>query len=244
MVEALRRGATVVGAAPYVDADPHAQIDRVFALAREFDAAVDMHLDFFLDYRRGELDYVCEQTRRHHYEGRVAIGHVSTLSAMPAPLFEDAARRLADAGVAVTVLPSTDLFLMGRGVEHSVPRGVAPAHRLLGAGVNCSLSTNNVLNPFTPFGDCSLVRIVNMYANVVQHGTDADLALCFEMITNRAARIMRREDYGIAVGNPADLVVWDAGSPAETIATIAQPLTAFKRGRRLFARELPKLMRG
>ncbi|HET7135697.1 MAG TPA: amidohydrolase family protein, partial [Casimicrobiaceae bacterium] len=31
MIEALRRGARVVGAAPYVDTDPHAQIDRVFA---------------------------------------------------------------------------------------------------------------------------------------------------------------------------------------------------------------------
>ena len=70
--------------------------------------------------------------------------------------FAETARRLADAGVAVTVLPSTDLFLMGRGHEHNVPRGVAPAHKLLEHGVTCSLATNNVLNPFTPFGDCSL----------------------------------------------------------------------------------------
>jgi cytosine deaminase len=33
---------------------------------------------------------------------------------------------LADAGVAVTVLPATDLFLMGREHAHHVPRGVAP----------------------------------------------------------------------------------------------------------------------
>lgn len=34
MVQALERGARVVGAAPYTDSDPHGQIDRVFALAR------------------------------------------------------------------------------------------------------------------------------------------------------------------------------------------------------------------
>ena len=33
MVEALRRGGHVVGAAPYTDSDPHGQIDRVFAIA-------------------------------------------------------------------------------------------------------------------------------------------------------------------------------------------------------------------
>jgi len=46
MVAALRRGATVVGAAPYTDSNPHGQIDRVFEMAREFDADIDMHLDF------------------------------------------------------------------------------------------------------------------------------------------------------------------------------------------------------
>jgi cytosine deaminase len=93
------------------------------------------------------------------------------------------------------------------------------------------------LNPFTPYGDCSLVRIANLYANVVQRGTAQDLAECFAMISSRPARIMRRDDYGIAVGNPADLVVWDVPSPADVIATVAQPLAGYKRGRRVFTRE-------
>ena len=43
------------------------------------------------------------------------------------------AKRLADAGVALTVLPSTDLYLMGRQHkhDHNVTRGVVPAHKLL-----------------------------------------------------------------------------------------------------------------
>src|SRR3546814_2092460 len=43
-----------------------------------------------------------------------------------------------------TVLPATDLFLMGRGHDHNIPRGVTHAHTLLQHGVTCSLSTNNV----------------------------------------------------------------------------------------------------
>ena len=68
------------------------------------------------------------------------------------------------------VLPSTDLYLMGRHMTHSVMRGVTEAHKLLHHGVNCALSTNNVLNPFTPFGDCSLLRMANLYANIAQVG--------------------------------------------------------------------------
>ena len=122
-------------------------------------------------------------------------------------------------------------------------RGVADAHALIAQGANCSIATNNVLNPFTPYGDCSLVRIANMYANLVQRGAENDLAECFAMVSERAARILRRTDYGIAVGNPADLVVWNANSPADVIATVAQPAMGFKRGRRVFSREKPALHR-
>ena len=235
MVEALRRGARVVGAAPYVDTDPHAQIDRVFAIARDFDVPIDMHLDFTLDASKMDVEYVCAKTREHRYGGRVAIGHVSTLSALPARRFDEVAAMLADAGVAVTVLPSTDLFLMGRGVDHDVPRGVAPAHRLVQAGVNASLSTNNVLNPFTPFGDCSLVRIANLFANVAQLGSRDELALCHELITGRAARLIGARSE-VREGAPADLVVLDCEGAAQAIAEISVPRYAFKGGRMTVSR--------
>ncbi len=69
------------------------------------------------------------------------------------------------------------------------------------------------------------------------------LGVCFEMMTDRAAQVLRLSDYGIAVGNTADLVVWDAASPADIIATCALPLAGFKRGRRIFVRTLPTLER-
>jgi len=126
------------------------------------------------------------------------------------------------------------LFLMGRDRQPSAPRGVASVHRLLEQGVTCSLATNNVLNPFTPFGDCSLIRMANLYANIAQIGRPRDLSTCFDMITSLPARLMKAADYGIAVGHPADLVVLDSRDPASSVAELAQPLFALKRGRRSF----------
>ena len=236
MREALGNGATVVGAAPYTDTDPHAQIDRVFAIARDFDADIDLHLDLGDTPDRMDIGYVCELTERYGYGGRVAVGHVTKLSLLPPERLEPVVRRLAETGVAVTVLPSTDLYLMGRRQRHSVIRGVLPAHELLRAGVNCSLSTNNVLNPFTPFGDCSLVRIANLYANVCHVGTREDLRECLAMVTERSARLMRIESYGIAAGKAADLVVLDCRTPEQAVAELSAPLHGFTRGRRTFTR--------
>ena len=241
LVTACEAGADLIGGCPYTDSDPHGQIARIFALARRFDLDIDFHLDFDLDASWMDVEEVCRQTAAHAYGGRVAVGHATKLSAVSPARLAAIATRLADAGVAVTVLPATDLFLMGRDHDHNVPRGVAPAHRLLAHGVTCSLATNNVLNPFTPFGDCSLLRIANLYANAAQIGRAADLAACFEMVTALPARLMNLNDYGIAVGNPADIVVVDCESRTAAVAEIRPPLFGLKRGRRSFTRSAPTL---
>jgi cytosine deaminase len=236
LVQACQEGADVIGGCPYTDTDPAAQTARIFDIARRFDLDIDFHLDFDLDPSWMHLDEVCRQTDAHRWGGRVAIGHVTKLSAIDHSRLREIGRRLADAGVAVTVLPATDLFLMGREHDHHVPRGVAPAHRLLAHGVICSLATNNVLNPFTPFGDCSLIRMANLYANTAQIGGSRGLRECFDMITTLPARLMNAAGYGVAVGHPADLVVLDSRDPAMAVAELAQPLLGYKRGRRSFTR--------
>jgi cytosine deaminase len=236
LIEGLRRGARTIGAVPYFDTDPRAQIDRIFSIARDFDAEIDMHLDLAETIDGMQIEYVCRKTEEFGWGGRVAVGHVTQMSLLPPERFAAIAARLANSGVAVTVLPSTDLHLMGRSHDHAVPRGVVPVEPLRRAGVTCSISTNNVLNPFTPYGDGSLIRMANLYANVCHVSRPADLAGCLDMITGGAAKLMRLDDYGIRVGAPADLVCVDAKSPAEAISTLGQPLWGLKRGRRSFSR--------
>ena len=239
--EGLRRGARVVGAVPYIDTDPRGQIDRIFALARAYDVDVDMHLDMGETADGMQAEYVCRKTEEHGWGGRVTIGHVSQASLLPPARFAVLAATLAGAGVAVTVLPATDLFLTGRSHDHAVPRGVPHAQALRAAGVACSVATNNVLNPFTPYGDANLLRMANLFANVCQVARPAELAGCLDMVTGEAARIMRLPDYGIHVGGPADLVLMDATDPAGCVAELSQPLWGMKAGRMTFTRPRPVL---
>lgn len=242
LVAACAAGADLIGGCPYTDTDPQAHVDRIFAIAGRFDLDIDFHLDFDLDPSWMHLDAVIAATERTGWAGRVAVGHATKLSALPAEALSRIGLRLAAAGIAVTVLPATDLYLMGRGHDHNVPRGVAPAHRLAEFGVTCSLATNNVLNPFTPFGDGSLNRIANLYAHVAQLGRRADMLCCLDMVTAAPARLMRCTDYGIAVGNAADMIVMDAVDPARAVAEIAPPLMGFKRGVKTFERPAARLI--
>ena len=243
LVEALRRGVKAIGGAPRYDKDGPGQIRRIFELAREYDVDIDMHLDVGPSAEHMDIHLVRELTDKYRRGGRVVVGHMAKLSLLPPDRMEAMAQSLADSGIAVTVLPATDLFLMGRQQTHAVCRGVADAHVLGRHGVTCSLSTNNVLNPATPYGDCSLIRIANLYANVLQLDRPAELRACFEMLTERSARLLNCKDYGFNIGYPADVVIVNAETPEQAVAEIAQPLAAFKNGRQTMAWELPKLMR-
>jgi cytosine deaminase len=243
LIEGLKRGAKVVGGAPRYDSDEAGQIRRIFELAREFDVDIDMHLDVGPTPDAMNIHLVRELTEKYKRGGRVVVGHMAKLSLLPPAEVAALARSLADTGVAVTVLPTTDLFLMGRHQDHAVVRGVADANLLVEHGVKCSLSSNNILNPATPYGDCSLVRMANLYANVLQIDRPQELRKCFNMLTDMSARLLNLKDYGFTVGNPADVMVIGAQTPEQAIAEIAQPLAVFKNGKRTVVWHPPELLR-
>lgn len=243
LCQALESGATVLGGCPYMDSDPHGQIQRLFELAVRYDCDLDLHLDFDLNTEGMTVMEVARCTQLHGWGGRVTIGHATKLSTLPREPLTVLALHLAKAGVQVTCLPSTDLFLLGREAFHNKPRGLAPLAHLHACGVTCSVSTNNIGNPFTPYGDASLIRQANLFANVSQMGTVAELLQCLAWVSSESAAMLRLQDYGLRPGCRADFIVFDAPSPAAVIAEISAPLMGFKGGRQTFSRPVATLIK-
>lgn len=239
---ALAEGGDLVGGCPYTDPDPDRHVALIFDLAEQHGVPVDFHLDFDLDPAHTALPAVIAETERRGWQGMVTIGHVTNLSALPPARVSEIARRLAIAGIAIVALPATDLFLNGRGTDHLVPRGVAPVHRLAQEGVTAALATNNVLNPFTPFGDASLLRMANLYATLAQIGQDGELEQVFGMIGAAPARMLGA-GHGLVPGGPADIVLLDAAGPAEAVRGPARALAGWKAGRRSFEAPRARLLR-
>lgn len=220
--EALRLGAEVIGGVPYVDPDPRQHVDAVFGLAREFGVPADFHLDFSDDPSRLNSPYVCERTIAEGMQGRVVVGHMTSLGALPPEELAPLVERIAEAGLHVIVLPATDLNLGGRGDRSNVRRGLAPVKQLLGAGVNVAIASNNVRNAFTPFGNADPLEIAQLLV-VGAHMTDrAEVEAVFRMATANAARAMGLADYGLAPGRPADLVLLDAPDAWEAVVGRAE----------------------
>jgi cytosine deaminase len=235
LVAALQGGADLVGGCSYADPDPVEHVRRIFALAERFGTAVDFHTDFDLDPEGADLPAIIAETERLGFEGKVVCGHVTKLAAVTPEALSDTGERLAAAGIGIVALPATDLFLLGRGRGALAPRGIAPLMQLDALGVRTAVASNNVLNPFTPFGDASLIRMANLFANVAQVASDADVARVFEMIGGQPAAMLGRKNR-IEVGGAADLVLLDAASPADAVRRVAPVLAGWKAGRRVSGR--------
>ena len=231
LVRALEMGADLVGGCPYNDSDGVEHIRIVFGLATAFGVDADFHVDFFDDADHLLVREIAAQTVRAGWQGRVTVGHLTELGAVPPFRQDEIIAEMLEAGLGVVCLPATDLYLMGRKDEFNVRRGLTPVRRLLEAGVPVALASNNIRNPFTPVGTADLAHMAFLASVAAHMGTPADLRALMETITVHPARLLRLPEYGLAVGCRADLVVWDCAGPEEAVATLAPRTLVVKRGR-------------
>ncbi|HEY9642357.1 MAG TPA: amidohydrolase family protein [Coleofasciculaceae cyanobacterium] len=238
--QAMKMGGDVIGSAPYVDPDPQRNVQIIFEIAQEFDCDVDFHLDFLDDDQPLLLPFVIQETIQRGWQGRVCLGHMTKLAALPPTALAAIAPQIQAAGISILALPASDLYIMSRKDTHNVRRGVAPIQRLSELGVNVGLATNNVQNLFTPFGDGDVLKICTLLAQVLQLGTIASHQLCLEMATTQAAQAIGIHNYGVAVGKVADLVILDAVSVSEAIGSAPVGRTVIKRGQVVAASRLER----
>ncbi|MEO0984745.1 MAG: amidohydrolase family protein [Cyanobacteria bacterium J06639_14] len=229
--EAMVMGGDVIGSAPYVDPDPRRNIAIVFDIAQEFDCDVDFHLDFLDDDTPLQVPMVIEETHKRGWQGRVCLGHMTKLAGLSPPALAAITADLQAAGIAVLALPASDLYMMSRKDTHNVRRGVAPLQSLQQGGVTVGTATNNIQNLFTPFGDGDVLKIGTLLANVLQLGTTAGHQFCLDAVTQMAAQAIGIHNYGVKPGGAADLVILDALSPSEAIATAPPSRTVLKAGK-------------
>lgn len=215
--EALSLGADVLGGVPWRADDPRRQIDELFALAQEFDRDLDLHVDETDDPRTLTLEYLAEKTVREGYQGRVCAGHCCTLAVVDDQTAHRVIQKVREAGITVITNPATNLYLQGRR-GHPQWRGLTRVRELLQAGVNLAVASDNVRDPFNPFGRADLLEIALLLALAAQLGSPEEQAAALAMATTNPARAMGLRDYGLVEGARADLVVLETHSVADVLA--------------------------
>ena len=237
LARAVELGATTVGGCSYSEAtvdECKAHVRLVLDLAATTGVRADFHADLADDARDERFalaGYIATETAARGLEGRVTLGHVTSLASRAPGDRAATMRQLADAGVGVVTLPVTDLYLAGRGDDRSVRRGVVPLPELWSAGVACACASNNVRNAFTPYGNASLLAVALLCAQLNGLGSADELDRMVDLVTADAARLLGMpERAGIAPGALADLVVLDSDAPESVLLDQPEPRQVVKRG--------------
>ena len=236
--KALQSGIDVMGAAPNLDRndngdiDFRAHIDLALDLALEAGVDLDVHADLGLTHPRSvndlEVVHLARKVIEHHYQGRVAAGHVSALGSTDPEIAKQAIDFIAEAGLHIVSQP--DLYRLGRDDKVDVRRGLTRIKELLAAGVNIAYASNNVRDCLRPMGNFDLIEEGLVLAHGAHMDTVEELETILKMSTYNPARILGLKNYGLSEGSTADINILDCYSPSEAIIGQAEKRYVIRKG--------------
>jgi cytosine deaminase len=232
LIEGLEQGLEVLGGCPYMDPGREREhIDWFFEVAQRHGVPLDFHADSADDPALLTSDYIAQQVRAYSMQGQVQIGHLCLLDVLEPDARARVIEALCESEIHVVSLPATESHVKGRPDTKRVWRGVTRISELRSAGVNVAVATNNVVNPFTPFGHADLLRQLLITAITAHLGNLDDLAWLPELVTDNPAQALGLADYGLHPGARADFVIIDAPDAVTAIIEQSEKTLVYKAGR-------------
>jgi len=218
--ESVRRGINLVGGnvnGALWPSDPREQVDRLFALAKKYDRGIDAHVDNSDNPAAFTLPYIAQKTIAEGFEGRVTVGHIASLAAVP----DDVATRT------IALMKRARLHVGVQPTRITVTR----VKQLLDSGVNVFVGTDEVMGIYTRIGVADVLMAMWLLSLVTHLCSNEDYEDIFKMGTYNAAEAMGLADYGLRRGAFADLVLFAGDRPTEVICYQRARRAVIKRGR-------------
>jgi cytosine deaminase len=234
MRRAVELGVDVIGAIPHYELTREDGVESVrfaMALADEFGLRVDIHCDETDDEHSRFVEVMVAETIRRGMSGRVTASHTTAMHSYNAAYAHRLITNIARAGLHMVTNPLDNAVLQGRFDQGPIRRGHTRVKQLLEAGVNVCIGHDSVMDPWYPLGYGDPLQAAFVMVHLGHMSGDAELRRLIEMITYAPAAALGLEGYGLAEGNPADLVVFDAPSEADALRLIAPRYLVLRDGR-------------
>lgn len=219
--EALAMGADVVGGIPWIERterEAQEHTDRMLRFAREHDRDVAFLVDDAGDPQLRTTEMLARAALREGWTGRVTACHARAMRLYPEPYFRELVDLARRAGMAFVTDPHT-------GALH------LRVADLLVAGLPVALGQDDIADAYYPYGQHSMLEVAFLASHIVGTPTFAQMEMLFDMITTLGARVLRLQDYGLAVGRAAHLVVLRGHSVHEALRLHAPPRYVVSHGR-------------
>ncbi len=243
MREAVSLGVDVVGGIPHYEITREYGVEQlrfVTGLADEAGLPVDVHCDETDDDHSRFLETLVAETIRRRMAGRVAASHTTAMHSYNNAYADKIIGNLRRAGLHVICNPPDNAVLQGRFDHYPIRRGLTRVRELLAAGINVAAGHDSVMDPWYPMGCGDPLHTAFVLLHLGHMSGRADRRHLFPMLTSRPAAIWHNrrvqgesglEGHGVAVGDPADLVVWPVPSEDDALRILPPRRFVVKAGR-------------
>jgi len=203
---------------PKRDAEMEATLDLLFGAAKARSLDLDLHVDETGEAGATSLLQIARKAVRSKFKGRIVAGHCCSLAVQDEEIVERTIAAMRDAGIAVVNLPMCNMYLQDR-QKGRTPRwrGVTLLHEFRAAGVPVALASDNTRDPFYAYGDLDMLEVYTQATRIAH--LDHPIGDWPKAVGATPAGIMGLRIAGrIAVGAPADLVLFKARSFSELLS--------------------------
>lgn len=213
--QALRLGADVVGAIPHFEFTREYGVEslhKAFALAQKYQRMVDVHCDEIDDEQSRFVETVAALAHREKMGARVTASHTTAMHSYNGAYTSRLFRLLKLSGINFVANPLVNIHLQGRFDSYPKRRGITRVKEMLEADINVCFGHDDVFDPWYPLGTASMLQVLHMGLHVCQLMGYEQLDAGINLVTTHSARTLQLSDYGIQVGNSANLVILPAES--------------------------------
>lgn len=238
--EALQLGADVVGAIPHFEFTREYGIESLhiaFALAQKYQRQVDVHCDEIDDEQSRFIETVAALAHREKMGPRVTASHTTAMHSYNGAYTSRLFRLLALSGINFVANPLVNIHLQGRFDDYPKRRGVTRVKELLEANINVCFGHDDVFDPWYPLGTASMLQVLHMGLHVCQLMGYEQIEKGIQLITDNSAKTLQLNDYGIQVGNSANLIILPAESGFDAVRRQVSTRYSIREGKIIAATE-------
>ena len=234
LIRALDRGVDIVGGIPHFERTMEEGTESVKDVARiaaDRGLMLDIHCDETDDPMSRHVETMAAEVTRHGLGVRAAGSHLTSMHSMDNYYVSKLLPLIAESEMTVIPNPLINITLQGRHDTYPKRRGLTRVKEMQALGITVGWGQDCVLDPWYSLGTGDMLDVAFMGMHVAQMTHPAEMARCFEMVTQTNACIMNLEGYGLKVGDLASLVVIDADNPTEALRLRPDRLFVVSRGK-------------
>jgi cytosine deaminase len=234
LCKALDIGVDVVGGSPHLEytrEDGVKDVELVYDLAEKYDCLIDIHIDETGDPHSRFVEVMAKESIVRGMQGRAAASHTTAMHNYNNDYAFKLLGILKKAEMNMIVNPFDNAVLQNRLDGYPRSRGITRVDELLDRKINVAIGHDSIMDPWYSMGRADMLLAANLLAHLGHLNGHDQLPLLIDMITENSAKTLCVSDqYGIAEGKPADMVILDAASEAQAVRLMSEKLYVIRRG--------------